>query len=179
MDREEYDTIKLGERVGFVFGPGEFPEHNQGTVTAKREDEWGFHAQVKMDNGSNSESVDGFTKKGIGCYRLENIYECEHCNAEFKESEILYRHYGGGVGIIAFCPRCKQATKLICVTGVDKQKTPDIEKIRALEGAIIDLVMAIQKGDTQLGDEIEAVDEATKNFPEWKIEVHTLAEGGT
>lgn len=133
MDREEYDTIKLGERVGFVFGPGEFPEHNQGTVTAKREDEWGFHAQVKMDNGSNSESVDGFTKKGIGCYRLE----------------------------------------------ADEQAIPAIEKIRALEGAIVDLVMAIQKGDTQLGDEIEAVGEATEHFPEWKIEVHVLAEGGT
>lgn len=51
-----------------------------------------------------------------------------------------------------------------------------IEKIRALEGAIVDLVSAIQKGDTQLGDEIEAVDEATKKFPEWRVEIHTLAE---
>ena len=56
---------------------------------------------------------------------------------------------------------------------------PDIEKIRALEGAIVDLVMAIQKGDTQLGDEIEAVGEATEHFPAWKIEVHVLAEGST
>lgn len=46
----------------------------------------------------------------------DDIYECEHCNAEFKASEILYHKYGGEIGTIAFCPRCFQATKLICVT---------------------------------------------------------------
>ena len=46
----------------------------------------------------------------------DNIYECEHCNAEFKASEILYHKYGGEIGTIAFCPQCFQATKLICVT---------------------------------------------------------------
>ena len=46
----------------------------------------------------------------------DDIYECEHCNAEFKASEILYHKYGGEIGTIAFCPRCYQATKLICVT---------------------------------------------------------------
>ena len=50
----------------------------------------------------------------------EDIYECEHCNAEFKESEILYHEYCGEMGTIIFCPRCKQATKLICVTGVSE-----------------------------------------------------------
>jgi len=69
MEREEFDNVKLGERIGFVFGPGEFPQDTQGTVTAKREDEWGFHVYVKRDNG-NSVSVEGFTKRGIGCYRL-------------------------------------------------------------------------------------------------------------
>lgn len=69
MEREEFDSVKLGDRIGFVFGPGESPEHNQGTVTAKREDEWGFHVYVKTDSG-NSVSVEGFTKKGVGCYRL-------------------------------------------------------------------------------------------------------------
>lgn len=57
----------------------------------------------------------------------ENIYECEHCNAEFKESEILYRQYGGGIGIIAFCPRCKKETKLICVIRVGKKSTVTIK----------------------------------------------------
>lgn len=46
----------------------------------------------------------------------EDIYECEYCNEEFKESEIILRDYGGEIGTIAFCPHCKQATKLICVT---------------------------------------------------------------
>lgn len=69
MEREEFDNVKLGERIGFVFGPGEFPQHNQGTVTAKIEDEWGFHVHVKMDNG-NSVSAEMFTKSGVGCYRL-------------------------------------------------------------------------------------------------------------
>ena len=48
----------------------------------------------------------------------EDIYECEHCNAEFRESEILYLKRGDEMGKIAFCPRCKQAIKLTCVTGV-------------------------------------------------------------
>ena len=50
----------------------------------------------------------------------EDIYECEHCNAEFRKSEILYRQYGGEVGTIAFCPRCKEETKLICVSEVSE-----------------------------------------------------------
>ena len=48
----------------------------------------------------------------------EEIYECEHCNAEFSKSEILYRDFGGEIGEITFCPHCKEATRLICVTGV-------------------------------------------------------------
>lgn len=46
----------------------------------------------------------------------EDIYECEHCNAEFAESKILYRDFGGETGVIAFCPHCKEETKLICIT---------------------------------------------------------------
>ena len=57
----------------------------------------------------------------------EDIYECEHCNAEFRKSEILYLKRGGEMGTIAFCPRCKQATKLICVTGVGKKNTVTIK----------------------------------------------------
>lgn len=57
----------------------------------------------------------------------EDIYECEHCNAEFRKSEILYRKHGSEIGTIAFCPRCKQATKLICVTDVGKKSTVTIK----------------------------------------------------
>jgi len=48
----------------------------------------------------------------------EDIYECEYCNAEFRASEILYRDYGGEVGKLSFCPRCKQMTELICISEV-------------------------------------------------------------
>ena len=50
----------------------------------------------------------------------EDLYECEHCNAVFPKSEILYREYGSEIRTIAFCPRCKEATKLICVTEVSE-----------------------------------------------------------
>ena len=69
MEREEFDSIKLGDRIGFVSGPGEFPEHNQGTITAKTEDRWGFHVDIKMDDGDNV-SAERFTKTGVGCYQL-------------------------------------------------------------------------------------------------------------
>ena len=52
--------------------------------------------------------------------------------------------------------------------------TTEIEKIRTLEGAIVDLVSAIQKGDTTLSDEIDAVDEAVHKYPEWRVEIHPL-----
>ena len=52
--------------------------------------------------------------------KKEDIYECEHCNAEFRESQILRRDFGGETGGITFCPYCKEATKLICVTGVSQ-----------------------------------------------------------
>jgi len=67
MDKDEFDSVKIGEKVGFVFGPGEFPEDNLGVVTAKVEDRWGFHIDVVMDGG-NQVSVEGFTKNGVGCY---------------------------------------------------------------------------------------------------------------
>ena len=49
-------------------------------------------------------------------------------------------------------------------------------EVRALEIAIIDLVTAIQKDRVRLFDnEIEAVSDATKRVPNWKLEIH---EGG-
>jgi len=70
MKREEFDSVKLGDRVGFVFGPGEFPRERQGMVTAKIEDAWGLHIKVVMDKG-NKVLVEGFTKVGVGCYQLK------------------------------------------------------------------------------------------------------------
>ena len=63
---------------------------------------------------------DSYTGNELSSYieEEEDIYECEHCNAEFREGEILRRDFGGETGGITFCPRCKEETKLICVTGV-------------------------------------------------------------
>lgn len=49
-------------------------------------------------------------------------------------------------------------------------------EVRALEIAVIDLVMSIQKGSTKLSNEIEAVSEATNHVPEWLIEVKEATE---
>jgi len=50
----------------------------------------------------------------------EDVYQCEHCGEKFRKSEILYREYGGEIGRIAYCPRCREATKLICVSGMSE-----------------------------------------------------------
>lgn len=50
----------------------------------------------------------------------------------------------------------------------------EIEKIRRLEGAIVDLVSAIQKGDWAPEEEMLAVKEAVQKFPEWRVEIHPL-----
>ena len=65
---------------------------------------------------SEQEELDAVERPVAQAKAEEDIYECEHCNAEFGESEILRRDFGGETGGITFCPRCKQATKLICVT---------------------------------------------------------------
>ena len=70
MNKQEFEATKIGMRVGFVFGPGEFPQHNPGTVTAKIEDRWGFHVMTELDKG-NHLSAERFTETGIGCYLLE------------------------------------------------------------------------------------------------------------
>ena len=50
-------------------------------------------------------------------------------------------------------------------------------EIRALEVATIDLLMAIQKGETSLSDKIYAVNEALDQLLDWKIEVYEEVSG--
>lgn len=52
--------------------------------------------------------------------------------------------------------------------------TTETEKIRTLEGAIVDLVSAIHQGDLEPADEITAVNQALWAFPDWKIAVYPL-----
>lgn len=53
----------------------------------------------------------------------------------------------------------------------------EIDKIRKLEGAIVDLVSAIQKGDWAPEEEMLAVKEAVQNYPNWRVEIQPLEEG--
>ena len=45
-------------------------------------------------------------------------------------------------------------------------------EVRDLEIAIIDLVTAIQKDRVRLDNETEAVSDAVKRVPNWKLEIH-------
>jgi hypothetical protein len=58
-----------GARVGFVYGPGEFPADCAGVVLAHVTDRWGTHAVVLLDAGTTT-TVHSITERGIGCHIL-------------------------------------------------------------------------------------------------------------
>jgi hypothetical protein len=64
------DIPTIGERVGAVSGPGEWPKDNAGVVTEVVESRWGRHAVVQMDDG-RTDTCHGLTTVGIGWYRLD------------------------------------------------------------------------------------------------------------
>lgn len=60
----------VGQKIGVVSGPGEFPSDNQGTVTEIVVDRWGTHALITMDNGRSS-TCHGLNRgPGIGWHTL-------------------------------------------------------------------------------------------------------------
>ena len=59
----------IGIRVGFVYGPGEFPKDCAGVVLAHETTEWGTRAVVMMDDGTFTYPRQ-LTEVGIGCYAL-------------------------------------------------------------------------------------------------------------
>ena len=59
----------LGDRVGFVCGPGEFPTNTTGRVDGRITDKWGQHLRIKMDD-STIRTIESFTNVGIGAYYL-------------------------------------------------------------------------------------------------------------
>lgn len=61
---------KVGQRVGVVYGPGEFPHDNSGIVIAIIENQWGKHALVMMDSGT-VEHCDYLVTVGIGWHLVE------------------------------------------------------------------------------------------------------------
>lgn len=52
-----------------------------------------------------------------------------------------------------------------------------IEKMRILEGAVVDLLSAIQGGDWESIDELEAVKETLHKFLYWRMQIHLLEVG--
>jgi hypothetical protein len=67
------DLPKVGDRVGAIDGPGQFPRAGlcrTGTVTEIVTDRWYTFARVQMDDG-RSDTCHGLTTVGIGWYALE------------------------------------------------------------------------------------------------------------
>ena len=122
--REMYNACEeeaKDERAQEDVGPGDVNYDEEGFVVEQDLPQ----LQPKLEQQAEQtfteqEELDAIERPASQAQVEEDIYECEHCNAEFRESEILRRDFGGETGGITFCPRCKEATKLICVTGVDQ-----------------------------------------------------------
>lgn len=72
MAKSEKRLPAPGDRVGFVDGPGVFPQDRAGVVQVVRSDRWYSHiADVLMDDGSMQSWIGGYDVVGIGCYLLE------------------------------------------------------------------------------------------------------------
>lgn len=62
---------QVGDRIGIVCGPGEFPLDQMGTVTRVYADRWhDNNAEILMDDGSTRSTVGAYTQEGIGTYFL-------------------------------------------------------------------------------------------------------------
>lgn len=86
MERNIWNSVRIGEEIGFIDGPGQSLSDCVGTVTQKVEDRWGLHVVVGFPRVLGEpdrlpETVHGFTTVGIGAYRM----------AERKNPDI-YRH---------------------------------------------------------------------------------------
>lgn len=72
--KQEFDAVKIGDRVGAVDGPGQSPKNNAAKVVQKVQDRWGLHLVVEFEPGAGAArergTVHGFTKVGIGWYKL-------------------------------------------------------------------------------------------------------------
>lgn len=65
--------IKLpepGQRVGVVYGPGEFANDNAGTVICHITNRWGTHALVMMDSGQTKTCHGMNSGPGVGWHAI-------------------------------------------------------------------------------------------------------------
>lgn len=68
----KFDGIRVGDRIGIITGPGEFPQEGMcrtGRVYQKLTDRFGRSLRVKMDDYT-FETVHGLTTVGIGAYLI-------------------------------------------------------------------------------------------------------------
>lgn len=63
------DSVDIGDYVGGVHSPGEWPEMNVWRVTAKKPSAWGTYLVITDEKG-NIENVHSFTTVGVGWYYL-------------------------------------------------------------------------------------------------------------
>lgn len=72
MERELFNSVAIGELVGFITGPGQSKTDCVGVVIGKNENRWGLHLVVEIEESPERriEMVSGFTEVGIGAYRL-------------------------------------------------------------------------------------------------------------
>lgn len=78
MTKKEMQLPQLGDRVGFVCGPGQFPRDNAGTVTRVYSNRWyANNAEVQMDNGSVEHIVGAYTTVGIGAHLIRRKPDLE------------------------------------------------------------------------------------------------------
>lgn len=70
--RGKFESIRIGDRIGLISGPGQFPVEglcDTGKVYGKVTDKWGRHLRIKMDD-CRFETVHGLTETGIGAYLI-------------------------------------------------------------------------------------------------------------
>jgi hypothetical protein len=79
----KFESIRIGERIGLVYGPGDFPREGMcrtGKVYGKCTDRFTRTLRVKMDDYT-FEYVHGLTERGIGAYLLTASREGEQTAA--------------------------------------------------------------------------------------------------
>lgn len=74
----KFQDIKVGDVLGAVSGPGEFPADNTYTVVAKVEDRWGEHLVAVNDETGEEAKVHSLSTVGIGFHHLAGQVNNEH-----------------------------------------------------------------------------------------------------
>lgn len=66
----KFDSIKAGDRIGLVDGPGQRPADKVGKVYGKGVNRWGRWVRVKLPDYTFT-TIHGLTEVGIGAYLLK------------------------------------------------------------------------------------------------------------